>query len=151
MFSLLSVDLSQDTHWSLMYTPNTVFWWGRWRLITSSIWFMSKLEWLCLMNSNGTTCYGVPYVLEISLSLACCCCCCCCFRNDLLLRYWLGCCFVAGFVACALQGSSLMCDFYGITQIKPVYSIQIEATWQITTAGSAYWLCCVLCTAGVFV
>jgi len=36
-------------------------------------------------------------------------------------------CFTAGFVACAMEGSSLSCDFYGITQKKPVFSIQLTS------------------------
>lgn len=44
-----------------------------------------------------------------------------CFDNGgSQFQYW-----GSGFVACAMQGSSLSCDFYGITQKKPVYSIQL--------------------------
>lgn len=39
-----------------------------------------------------------------------------------LFQYW-----GSGFVSCMLEGPSLLCDFYGITQSKPVYSVHIEA------------------------
>lgn len=34
---------------------------------------------------------------------------------------------IAGFVSCLVEGLSLSCDFYGITQRRPVYSIQVYA------------------------
>lgn len=37
------------------------------------------------------------------------------------------CCDVAGFVSCMLEGPSLRCEFYGITQSRPVFSIQVYA------------------------
>ena len=32
----------------------------------------------------------------------------------------------AGFVDCDLVDSSLTCDFYGVTQTKPVYTMQLQ-------------------------
>lgn len=32
----------------------------------------------------------------------------------------------AGFVDCNLVGPSLTCDFYGVTQTRPVYSMQVQ-------------------------
>ncbi|KAL3162377.1 hypothetical protein ABBQ32_010055 [Trebouxia sp. C0010 RCD-2024] len=37
-------------------------------------------------------------------------------------QYW-----GSGFVSCLVEGRSLRCDFYGITQRRPVYSIQVYA------------------------